>query len=653
MRNDYTDVTVEQIEEGVAHTLAEADRRVEAVLAVDGRRTFEDTVLPLDGLAALCADADGRWSFMARVNPDPAVRDAGSAAEERLRRWAVDLESRVDLSEALLDYAGTEEARALTGERARLLEHTLRDFRRAGADLPAEQREEVAGLRRRLAEIEVAFQRNLDEHRDWLDLTRAELEGLPDSFVERLASGEREGTHRVTLDYPERYPFLSQARRRGLRKALFLKSWNMAVEANRPLFVEALTVRDRLACLLGYPDWAHYAMDVRMADPERVESFYAGLVPPLQARAGAEFAAIREMLRRDEGDDVVEAWDALYYDTQIRFRDYGVDQNEIAEYFPLERVLEGMYALTAEVFGLRYERVEDARAWHPDVALYEILDAATGSHLAYFYADLHPRPGKFNHAAAFSLVRGRRRPGGGYQRPVSAIVVNFTRASGGAPSLLKHDEVVTLFHEFGHILHQGLTTAEFARFSGSRTERDFVEAPSQIMENWCWDTRVLQRFARHHRTGEPLPAGLVERLVAARDLDEGIAQLRQCFYGLLDLRLHSATGERDLDKLTQEAFAVTGMPFPEEPTFFLASFAHLLAGYDAGYYGYLWSRVYGDDMYSRFEEAGATSPEVGREYRRAILERGGSEDAAALLRRFLGREPSNGPFLRRLGLDAG
>jgi thimet oligopeptidase len=652
MTNDYTTATAEQVRDIVSAAITAVEQRVEEILAVEGQRTFADTLLPFDEIAALTGDAYGRAPFLARVHPDPDVRAAASAEDERLRRFAVSLDSRTDLHAALLAYAGTDEARALEGSRARLLQHQLRDFRRAGTDLPQEQREEVESLRGRLTEVELAFGRNVDEHEDGLDLTREELDGLPDSFVERLSPGEAPGTYRVSLDYPERYPFLSQARRRDLREVLQRKSWNIAVDQNRPLMSEALEIRDRLATLLGAEDWAHHAMEVRMADPKAVAAFYAELVPPLQARAAAELEVIADLLHEDEGDDVVQIWDTQYYDTQLRRRDYGLDQNEVAEHFPLEQVMDGMFALTSEVFGLRYERVAEARAWHPDVALYEIRDADSDAHIAHFYTDLLPRPGKYNHAAAFTLVPGRLDGDGRYRRPVSAIVANFTPPAGDVPSLLTHTEVITLFHEFGHILHQGLTTAELVRFSGTSTERDFVEAPSQIMENWCWDVGVLQRFARHHRSGEPIPPTMVEQLIAARDLNEGIFQLRQCFYGAIDLAIHTTSEERDLDALTRGAFQVTGLPYPES-TFFLSSFAHLMGGYDAGYYGYLWSRVYGDDMYSRFAEEGVTDPEVGRSYRRIILEQGGTKDAEALLREFLGRAPSNVPFLRKLGIDPG
>jgi Zn-dependent oligopeptidase len=321
----------------------------------------------------------------------------------------------------------------------------------------------------------------------------------------------------------------------------------------------------------------------------------------------------------------------------------------VAAYFPLELVLEGMFAVTGDVFGLEYHQVPDAAAWHPDVTLYEIRDAGSGTPRAYFYADLFPREGKYGHAAAFPLGYGRALPDGGYQTPVAAIVANLTKPTEDSPSLLKHGEALTLFHEFGHILHFCLTTVDLIRFAGFDTEWDFVEAPSQIMEHWMWRPEVLARFARHHETGEPIPADLVERLVAARDLNVGLATMRQLFLGKLDLLLHATADPVDLDAAYRESYRLTLLPF-HEGTFFPASFGHLMGGYDAGYYGYLWAKVYGDDMFSMFEEAGVTDPEVGARYRREVLAMGGSRDAMDHLRAFLGREPSSEAFLRNLGL---
>jgi Zn-dependent oligopeptidase len=383
-------------------------------------------------------------------------------------------------------------------------------------------------------------------------------------------------------------------------------------------------------------------------EPGNVEAFYRDLHAPLAEAARADIARMSRLLAADTGDETLQGYDWRYYDTVLRKTEYGVDPSEVAAYFPLHQVLDGMFALTGEVFGLVYRAVE-APTWHPDVLVYAVVDAGGGETIAHFYMDLFPREGKFSHAAAFPLVPGRRLPDGSYQQPVSAIVANFTKPTAERPSLLQHQEVETLFHEFGHILHQTLTRAELTRFAGTSTETDFVEAPSQIMEHWVWKAEVLGRFARHHESGEPIPQDLVDRLVAAKRLNIAVATLRQMQFGVLDMRLHGPGEDKDLDAILRESTEVALLPF-HEGTFYPASFGHLLGGYDAGYYGYLWSEVYGDDMFSRFEDEGITSPEVGMRYRRTILERGGTRDGMDLLRDFLGREPNNQAFLHNLGI---
>lgn len=649
MLDDLATTTPDDLSRDLDAAIADAQELVAGVVAVDGERTFANTLAPLDHLTALLAEAYARGPFLARVHPDEDVRDAGSAAEERLSKWEVGLSGRRDLFEALSAYAETDEADTLQGERRRALEHALRDFRRAGTHLPEQRRAEVERLRNRLVELEVAFQRNVDEYDDGIEITRDELDGLSDDFIEGLSPGREPGTYRVSLDYPERFPFLQQATSRERRRELMLKADTIAVEDNRPVLSEALELRDRLAALLDQPSWAHHAMAPRMADPEAVDQLYEELLPPLEAKAREELDRLTELLHDDGHEGPLQPWDVRYYDTEVRRRDHGLDPDEVRDHLPLHAVLDGMFELTAEVLGLRYVRQEQADAWHPDVELVEILDADSDEHLAWFYMDLYPRPGKFTHAAVFPLVPTRELPDGGSQRPVCAIVANVPKPSADGPALLRHDDVVMLFHEFGHVLHNSLSRTSLARFAGTSTERDFVEAPSQIMEHWAWHPDVLRRFARHHRTGAPIPKELVDQLVATRYVNTGMLYLRQCYLGRLDLGLHVAGEERDLDRIYREAYEITLLPFPEG-TFLPASFAHIMGGYDAGYYGYLWAQVFGDDMFSRFEEEGVTSPDVGRSYRREILERGGSEDAEVLLRRFLGREPTKDAFLRQLGI---
>ena len=641
--------TPEEIDAMTEEAIERADAIVSGLVA-SSPRTAAATLLPLDEVGAVLGESFGRGAFMAFVHPDPAVREAGRRAEERLQKWAVDLVFREDLYRAVKEFAETEEAEALGGEQARLLEFTMRDLRKAGHELDPEARREAKRVAARLVELSVAFDKNIADWQDHLTVHAEDLDGLPDDYIARLQPGEIEGTYKVTMAYPDVVPFLENARRRDLRRELAFKFNTRAVDANTPLLEEAVELRRRIAELFGLPSWAHYVMDEQMAkEPDRVSAFYDRLTPPLTDKARAELEVMAKLLEQDTGETTVQPWDWRYYDTQIRRRDYGVDPNEVAAYFPLEQVLDGMLEITGEVFGVDYRILDDQPVWHPDVTAWAIVDRASGEDIATVFMDLFPREGTYSHAAAFPLIGGRLQADGSYRHPVSAIVANLTKPTPERPSLLQHDEVVTLFHEFGHILHQTLTRAELVRFSGSSTEKDFVEAPSQIMEHWCWKPEVLQRFARHHDTGEPIPADLVGRLVAARNLDVGLLKLRQISFGVLDLGLHGPWEELDLNAITRRANAVTLIPF-HEGTFFPASFGHMMAGYDAGYYGYLWSEVYGDDMFSRFDEEGVTSHQVGMAYRRAVLEPGGSRDGTDLLLEFLGREPDNSAFLKKLGI---
>ncbi len=655
MLYDYTSTTADVITKIAEDAIAKAEALVATAIA-SSPRTWADTIEPLEQAGTIMGEAYGRSPFMARVHPEKLIRDRATEIEERLTKWGTDLVFRSDLFEAVLAYSTTEEARSLAGTKARLVEFWLRDFRRAGHELSTEAQTQLQRLQQRLIELQVEYSKNLDEWEDSVEVTRQDLGGLPDEYIDGLTTGDTSDTLRIGMTYPEYIPFIDQADRRDLRKALQFKFWNRASEQNNPLLGEAVELRRQMAGLFGLPTWAHFAMELKMAKtPEAVTDFYDSVVPQLTAKRNDDIAAMTQLLSDDNDVDTesggrdLQSWDSAYYATQLRKRDYGIDQNEVAEYFQLEQVVDGMFEITGEVFGLEYRRVQDALAWHPDVYLYEIRNVGDKEPIAYFYADLFPRDGKFGHAAAFPLVSGQLLDDGSYRQPIAAIVANFTKPTDSAPSLLKHDEALTLFHEFGHILHYCLTTVDVMRFAGFDTEWDFVEAPSQIMEHWMWQPEVLQRFARHHETGEPIPDDLVQRLVAARDLNVGLFTMRQIFLGKFDLNLHGSAEKVDVDEAYRDAYALTGFPFYED-THFGASFGHLMGGYDAGYYGYLWSKVYGDDMFSVFAEEGILSPAVGRRYRNEVLAMGHSRDAIDHLRAFLGREPSTDAFLEDLGL---
>jgi len=650
---DYASVTTEEIARGCDAAIERCDAILDGIAGVEGARTFANTLAPLDEVTDLLSTASGRYGFLTYVSADEAIRETALEYEQKLDTYATGVGFREDLYEALRAFAETDEAAALEGEAARLLEFSLRDFRRNGFELGPDERARVQRLKERLVTLGVEFRRNIDEYEDALWLRREQLSGLPDSYVDRLQTEEVEDgvRYRVSLEYPEMFPFMEAAEDRELRRELFRKNHNKAADVNLPLLSEAIAVRDEIAEILGYDSWADYQLEVKMAGtPSAVQDFLVDLEAKVWVKAEQDIAELTASKREETGDAEarLELWDWRYQMQRVLREQYAVDQFAVAEYFPLEATLEGLFDVYQRVVGVRFVPIEDARAWHPDVRLFAIEDAESGAHIAHFYMDLHPRPDKYGHAAAFSLRMGRELPDGRFQTPVSSIVSNFTKPTADSPSLLRHSEVETLFHEFGHILHQTMTRARFARFSGTRVERDFVEAPSQMLEHWVWDAEVLGGFTRHVETAEPLPADLLERMLAAKNVASGVHYLRQLYFARLDLAYHLAGREKDTDAIAEELHGITGFPF-EPDTHFQAGFGHLF-GYDAGYYGYLWSQVFGDDMFTRFE---ADPAAAGADYRRLILERGGSVEGGQMLREFLGRDPQPEAFLRGIGLEVG
>ncbi|HHC08341.1 MAG TPA: hypothetical protein ENK55_06460 [Actinobacteria bacterium] len=644
MLHDHRAVTVDDLPRRAAAAIAAADAEVAAAIAASPDVA---AIVHLDEAMRIVADAYGAGPFLARAHPDPEIRVAAAKAEEELNQWSTGVVFRDDVAAAVRAVAATEEARRLEGERARSLAFWLRDLRRAGHELPPADRERLEELQRRLVELQIAFGRNLDEWEDHLDVPKDRLAGMPEDYLERLAPGDEPGTYRITMAYPDYLPYLDEGPDRELRRELQHRFWNRAAKENTEILAEAVSIRREIARLLGRPTWAHHAMEPKMADPEAVAAFYDRLVEPLTRRARRELAALAELAAAD-GIDELRSWDWSYYDT-LQKRELGVEPSEVAAYLPLERVVEALFEITSSVFGIDYVPIPDPRAWHDDVTLWGIVELGDDEPFAYFYMDLFPREGKFGHAACFPLAHGGVDADGRRRRPVAAILANFTKPTATNPSLLKHDEAVTLFHEFGHVLHHCLARTELARFGAFATEWDFVEAPSQIMEHWMWEPTVLRRIGRHHETGRPMPDELVERLVATRDHNVALKTLRQIFLGELDLALHGVDDPPHPDDAYRATWPRTLLPF-HEGTSFPASFGHLMGGYDAGYYGYLWARVFGDDMFSVFAAVDPLDPEVGRRYRAEVLEPGASRDAIEHLRAFLGRDPSPEAFLRRLGI---
>ncbi len=674
--------------------LSRARRRLSTLAALSApQRTFRNTPWALD-LALYGLQDDTSWDTFAKyVSVSSGVRAAANDCEVAVGKFLVGAYTRPDLYRALREYAerrprhanafpdgvrgarlkastapfranvlpeGPEDARPrastappLPPEETRLLEKELLDFKRNGLALSPGPRAEVARLLERLVGLEAGFGRNLNEAQGGIWVSSEKLAGLPSSYVAKLKT--EGGRSFVTLDYPDYFPFMSQSRSAEARRRLEFLFDNRAWEKNLPILEEALRLRRREAGLLGFGSYADYALQIAMArKPSRVLDFLNRLTRKLRGRGREE---IKALLALEGSSHDLTAWNFRFDDNLLRNSRYGFNQDEIKRYFPLETVLPGMLRIFERLLGVRFQEIPNAAVWHPDVRLFEIKDSFGTQNpvIGYFYLDLFPRPGKYKHGASYDVIKGRLLPDGGYQKPVSALVVNFAKPAPGNPSYLRfgrQEEVETLFHEFGHIMHQTLTTAAYGRFSGSSVARDFVEAPSQLFENWSWEPEVIAKISgKDGDRRKPLPPDLQRKLLGAKNADIALLTLRQVFFSAIDMDYHAATPPQDPTAAWARDMKRI-MLIPMAPgTHPEASFGHLMGGYAAGYYGYLWSRVYAQDMFGLFKKRGIFDEALGLKLRRDILEKGSSEPEEDLLEKFLGRAPNDRAFLASLGVN--
>ncbi len=632
-----------------ADAKALAEKRFAALASA--KPDFKSTFVEFQDILADLQDATSIPQFLGQVAVDKAVRDAGLACDTDISKYAVDVYAREPLYKAMK--AAADRGELLEGEDARLVEKTLLDFKRSGLGLPPEQREKLKSLRQRLVELSNDFTKEVSETKDHALFTEAQMAGVPADMLKRLEKVD--GKYKVTLDYPDYYPFLDNAKDPAARRVLEAKFNLRGGEANKKRLAEVLRLRDEAAKLLGYRNHAEYVLEERMAGkPETAMSFLSGLREKLYRKGRPELKALAALKDKEEGsksDRVLHAWDWRYYHNALMKTRYQVDKQKVKEYFPTDHVVAEMLKVYQEVLGLRFREVAPAEAWHPEVKRFEVSDSRTGVAVSQFFMDLYPREGKYKHAAAFTLIQGRVLPDGSYSKPVSAIVANFDKPTAEKPSTIPHSEVETLFHEFGHIMHQTLTRAKYQRMSGTAVARDFVESPSQMFENWVWDPALLARISGHYADrSQKLPKEIVAKMLAARNADSGLIYLRQNFFATYDMTLHTAAELPDTTALYAKLMKEVSLIPMSAGVMPESSFTHLM-GYDAGYYGYLWSEVYAQDGFSRFEKEGLLNEKTGRDYRREVLERGGSRDEGVSLRAFLGREPSDAAFLKGIGLD--
>ncbi len=621
------------------------------------KTTFDSTFAALDRIKSEVGRVSQRFLLLQNVHTEAPVRDAAGDAQVEVNNWAVGLEYREDVYRVLEGFA--KRRTQLEPEQARLMEEVLRDYRRAGLALPAEERAEVERLRKELNEVQNEFQRNIAQAQAPLLFTAEELAGVPESFLASPGVKQDDGRYQVMANITWHALAISEnCRVSETRRRVALARGQLAKEANVPVLTRMVQLRTDLARRLGYATWADYQIEAQMAENGKTAvDFEEALVRGLDQKFAEEKEQLRRLKVAETGDNdaQVESWDVNYYQTQLKSQRFAIDVEELRNYFPYGPTLEGMFRVYERIFGLTFAEVEAPDRWVDDLQLYYVTDTQTGRPVGMFYLDMFPREGKYNHFACFPILNGGPLPDGRYELPLVSLVCNFPPPSPEQPSLLKHDDVITLFHEFGHVMHALLGRSRYDQLSSFNVPRDFVEAPSQMLENWVWDKAVLDTFAADYRDPtRKVPAETIAALEEARQATAATFYRRQLSFGLLDLALHTVRTDDpapDVVALTNEVLERVSYP-PIDDTAFAAYFGHL-AGYDAGYYGYLWALAIATDLASVFEQApgGYLDEAVGRKLRDEIYAPAATRDASESIERFLGRKRSLVPFLRYVGVD--
>ena len=594
--------------------LTNARRRLDQLTAVKGTHTIENSLRPYDDVQLELDAVNSQAELIRSVHPDAKVRETAEKVSQR----AASLATELSLNRNVFDAIKALDVSAADAETKYYVQRLVRDFRLAGVDKDEATRKRIQALREDLRSVKT---------------DPADLEGLPRDYITRHKP-EADGKITLTIDYPDALPVFSYAKNEALRKQMFTQYSNRAYPKNIEVLDRMIARRAELAKLIGYGSWADYITADKMVGSARNASeFIDRIVAASTAKAEREYAAILKRKQRDAaGATVVNRWESTYYAELVRKSDFAFDSQTVRPYFPFDRVKQGLLDVTSTLFGITYRRLSDVPVWDPSVEAFEML--SNGQVIGRFYLDMHPRPNKYNHAAEFSIRNGVA----GRQIPEAALICNLPGGQPGDPGLMTHEDVLTFFHEFGHLVHALVSGRhQWIGISGISTEQDFVEAPSQMLEEWTWDPATLATFAKHYETSQPIPASLVREMRRASEFGKALNVRQQMVYARLSLSVY----DRDPKLVDTTALVkdITGKltPYPYvEDTHFQTSFGHL-DGYSAVYYTYMWSLVIAKDLFSKFDDANLLAPAVAGRYRDTVLAPGGSKPAGGLISDFLGR----------------
>lgn len=610
--------------------LERAKESLDRMLAVTEKRTIENTLKPYDEMMTYLDAVANQVSLIKEVHPDDSVRTAA----EKISQKAEAFNTEVSLNRAVYDAIAALDLAGADAETRYYVERTLRDFRLAGVDKDEATRKRIKQLREDLVVIGQEFARNIrDDKRTVIANSVAELDGLPADYIARHKPGP-DGKITLTIDYPDSLPIFSYANNEELRKRMYLAYNNRAYPQNMAVLDRMIARRHELANLVGFANWADYiTADKMVGSGKNAAMFIDRVVEASKTMAAKEYQTLLTRKQKDvPAATVVNAWENAYYSELVRNAEYDFDSQSVRPYFQYDKVKQGLLDVTSKLFGVTFQLGKNVAVWHPSVEAYEMWEG--GRLVGRFYLDMHPREGKYNHAAEFSTRTGIA----GQQIPEATLVCNFPGGDPDDPGLMEHDDVVTFFHEFGHLMHDLFAGRhKWVGVGGTRTEQDFVEAPSQMLEEWTWDPATLRLFARHYQTNEPIPVELVKQMRRASEFGKGLGVRTQMVYAKLSLSIH----DRPPADVNTDALLKTLMekyrPFPfVADTHLQTSFGHL-DGYSAVYYTYMWSLVIAKDMFSRFDKSNLESPVMAKPYRDSVLAPGGSKPAGKLVETFLGR----------------
>lgn len=667
----FSQIQPDQVQPAVTQAIADCKQKIADVLAQKEPHTWDSLIAPLEEVNDRLSRIWSPVSHLNAVQNSEALRAAHDACLPLLSEFQTYVGQHEGLYQAYLALSESDDFLLLSGAQRKEIQNTLRDFRLSGIGLPAEAQQRYGEIQSRLSELASRFSNNvLDATQGWSKLVtdEAELAGLPASAqaaARQMAELKGKEGWLFTLDIPSYLPVMMYADNRALRAELYEAFTTRASDQgpnagkwdNSAIMSELLTLRRELAQLLGFANYAELSLATKMADKtEQVVSFLTDLAAKSLPQGKAELEEIRTFAAEQHGQSELAAWDLAYYAEKLKQHKFSISDEQLRPYFPASKVVKGLFEVVKRVFGMKVRERLGIDTWHPDVRFYDIFDAddeLRGS----FYLDLYAREHKQG-GAWMDVCLGRRyRQDGSLQKPVAYLTCNFNGPVDGKPALFTHNEVVTLFHEFGHGIHHMLTRIDVAGVAGiNGVAWDAVELPSQFLENWCWESEALAFISGHHETGEPLPADLLEKMLTARNFQAAMQMLRQLEFALFDFRLHQEFDPANPDQipaLLAEVRSQVAVMTPPAFNRFQHSFSHIFAGgYAAGYYSYKWAEVLSADAFSRFEEEGIFNPATGQSFLKHILEKGGSKEPMELFRAFRGREPKVDALLRHSGIAA-